>query len=153
MRLGLAKFTRVQHITYDELVALQSYFYRTFYFHLLHIHHTFFQLPKKLDKKPHKYKKKYCATTPSPPNFFSWLSSYCHACSHQIRHVESYYHYNDVIMRAMASQITSLTIVYSTVYSGADQRKHQGSASLVFARGIHRWPVSSLEISHAWMWI
>ena len=29
----------------------------------------------------------------------------------------------------MASQMTSLTIVYSTVYSGADQRKHQSSTS------------------------
>ena len=46
-------------------------------------------------------------------------------------------HYSDVIMGAMASQITSLTIVYSTVYS-ADQRKHQSSASLAFVRGIHR---------------
>ena len=52
-------------------------------------------------------------------------------------------HYNDVIMGAMASQITSLTIVYSTVYSGADQRKYQSSASLAFVRGIHRWPVKS----------
>ena len=52
-------------------------------------------------------------------------------------------HYNDVIMSAMASQITSLTIVYSTVHSGADQRKHQSSASLAFVRGIHRWPVNS----------
>ena len=52
-------------------------------------------------------------------------------------------HYNDVMMSAMASQLTSLTIVYSTVYSGADQRKHQSSASLAFVRGIHRWPVSS----------
>ena len=50
--------------------------------------------------------------------------------------------YNDVIMSPMASQITSLTIVYSTVYSGADQKKHQSSASLVFMRGIHRWPVN-----------
>ena len=41
-------------------------------------------------------------------------------------------------MGAFASQITSLTIVYSTVYSGADQRKHQSSASLAFVRGIHR---------------
>ena len=41
-------------------------------------------------------------------------------------------HYNDVIMSAMASQITSLTIVYSNVYSDADQRKHQSSASLAF---------------------
>ena len=46
-------------------------------------------------------------------------------------------------MSPMASQITSLTIVYSTVYSGADQRKHQSSASLAFVRGIHRWPVNS----------
>ena len=52
-------------------------------------------------------------------------------------------HYNDVIMGAMASQITSLTIVYSTVYSVADQRKYQSSASLAFVRGIHRWPVNS----------
>ena len=52
-------------------------------------------------------------------------------------------HYNDVIMCAMASHITSITIVYSSVYSGADQRKHQGSASLGFVRGIHRWPVNS----------
>ena len=41
-------------------------------------------------------------------------------------------------MSAIASQITSLTIVYSTVYSGADQRKHQSSASLAFVWGIHR---------------
>ena len=52
-------------------------------------------------------------------------------------------HYNDVIMGAMASQITSLTIVYSTVYWGVDQRKHQSSASLALVWGIHRWPVNS----------
>ena len=46
-------------------------------------------------------------------------------------------------MGAMASQITSLTIVYSTVYSGADQRKYQSSASLAFVWGIHRSPVNS----------
>ena len=59
-----------------------------------------------------------------------------------------YKHYNDVIMDVMVSQITSLTIVYSTVYSGADQRKHQSSASLVFVWGIHRWPVNS---PHKWL--
>ena len=48
-------------------------------------------------------------------------------------------HCNDVIMGAMASQIASLTIVSAIVYSGADQRKHQSSASLSFVRGIHRW--------------
>ena len=50
----------------------------------------------------------------------------------------------------IASQITSLAIVYSTIYSGADQRKHQSSASpasLAFVRGIHRGPVNS---PHKW---
>ena len=56
-------------------------------------------------------------------------------------------HYSDVIMGTMASQITILTIVYSTIYSGADQRKHHSSASLAFVRGIHRWPVNS---RHKW---
>ena len=50
-------------------------------------------------------------------------------------------------MSAIASKITSLTIVYSAVYSGADQIKHQRSASLAFVRGIHRWPVNS---PHKW---
>ena len=57
------------------------------------------------------------------------------------------HHYGDIIMGAIASQITSLTIVYSTVYSDADQRKHQSSASLAFVRGIHRGPVNS---PHKW---
>ena len=52
-------------------------------------------------------------------------------------------HYSDVIMSAMASQITSLTIVYSTIYSGGDQRKYPSSVSLAFVRGIHRCPVNS----------
>ena len=47
-------------------------------------------------------------------------------------------HYNDVIMSAMASQITNLSIVCSTVGPGADQRMHQSSASLAFVRGIYR---------------
>ena len=55
--------------------------------------------------------------------------------------------YCDVIMGVLASQITSLTIVYSTVYSDADQRKHQSSASLAFVWGIHRGPVNS---PHKW---
>ena len=56
-------------------------------------------------------------------------------------------HYGDVIMGEIASQITSSAIVYSTVYSDADQRKHQSSASLAFVREIHRGPVNSL---HKW---
>ena len=57
------------------------------------------------------------------------------------------FHYNDVIMGTIASQIINLTIVYSTVYSDADQRKHQSSASLAFLRGFHRGPVNS---PHKW---
>ena len=53
----------------------------------------------------------------------------------------------DVIMGTMASQITSLTIVYPTVYAGADQRKHESSASLAIVQGIYRWPVNS---PHKW---
>ena len=69
-----------------------------------------------------------------PPHFYftsrnSIDTNHCHCC--------------DVIMGTMASQTTSLTIVYSTVYSGADQRKRQSSASLAFVRGIHRLPVNS----------
>ena len=56
-------------------------------------------------------------------------------------------HYNDAIMGAVASQITSLTIVYSTENSDADQRKHQSSVSLDFVRVIHRRPVNS---PHKW---
>ena len=66
--------------------------------------------------------------------YTAWLSNHIHI---------NLWHYNDVIMRAIAFQITSLTIVYSTVYSDVDQRKHQRSASLVFVRGIHRLPLNS----------
>ena len=56
-------------------------------------------------------------------------------------------HYDDVIMTTLASQITSLTVVYSIVYSGVNQRKHQSSASLAFVREIHRGPVN---FPHKW---
>ena len=59
----------------------------------------------------------------------------------------SEFHYNDVIMGTTVSQITSLTIVFSTVYSDTNQRKHQSSASLAFVRGIHWGPVNS---PHKW---
>ena len=59
-------------------------------------------------------------------------------------------HYNDVIMGTVVSQNTSLAIVYSTVYSGAAQRKHESSASLAIVREFTRdqwippqkWPVT-----------
>ena len=86
----------------------------------------------------------------------NWHHWYFHPCnSLQWRHMsmnvsyfsDCFFHYDDVVMGAMASQITSLTIVYSTVYSDADQSKHQSSASLAFVRGIHRGPVNS---THKW---
>ena len=67
-------------------------------------------------------------------NLPSW--SYCH------EFWWLWHYYNDVIMGAIASQITSLTIVYPVVYSDADQRKHQSSASLAYV-WIHRGPVNS----------
>ena len=50
------------------------------------------------------------------------------------------HHYRDIIMGAMAFQITSLAVVYSTIYSGADQRKHKSSASPV--NYPHKGPVT-----------
>ena len=44
------------------------------------------------------------------------------------------HHYDDVIMTMLASQITSLPVVCSIVYSDVNQRKHQSSASLAFVR-------------------
>ena len=75
------------------------------------------------------------------------IIQYRYICKHTIiyqnrfwhRSIMTFYrHYIDVIMTMMASQITSLTVVYSIGYSDADQRKHQSSASLGFVRGIHR---------------
>ena len=73
----------------------------------------------------------------------------CYLChiSQSVWPMAPFTHYGDVIMGAIASQITSLTIVYSAVYSDADQRKHQSSALLAFVRGIHRGPLNS---PHKW---
>ena len=65
---------------------------------------------------------------------FSWL--WLHYLS---MNENSMRHYNDVLMSATVSQLTNLANVYSTVYSGDDQRKRQSSASLAFVR----WPVHS----------
>ena len=84
-----------------------------------------------------KYVFKFKCTSPWDPwvkaTYFSLLS---------VAHFPLFWsldkHFIDVIMTTMASQITSLMVVHSIVYSGADQRKHQSSASLAFVRGIHR---------------
>ena len=73
-------------------------------------------------------------------NIFTWLQVM------SALHPDST-HYSAVILSTIASLITSLTIVYSTVYSDADQRRHQSPVSLAFVWGIHRRPVDS---PHKW---
>ena len=73
------------------------------------------------------------STQPSAYILNFWIMSCCH--------------YSDIKMGAMASQITSFTIVYSAVYSRTYERKHQISASLAFVREIPRGPVNS---PHKW---
>ena len=46
-------------------------------------------------------------------------------------------------MSTIASQITSVVTVYSTIYLGVDQRKQHSSESQAFVRGIHRWQMNS----------
>ena len=60
--------------------------------------------------------------------FFVWLCVIRLQLANRLANI----HYKDVIMGAMSFEISSLTAVYSTVYSGAGQRKHQSSASLAF---------------------
>ena len=77
-----------------------------------------------------------------------WHQSWHHLKPCYLQKVsQKFKHICDVIMGTMASQITSLTIVHSTIHSGADQSKHQSSASLAFVLGIPRWPVNS---PHKW---
>ena len=59
-----------------------------------------------------------------------------------VMHAQSI-HYDGIIMSTVAYLITGVSIICSTVCSGADQRKHQSSTSLVCVRGIHRWPLDS----------
>ena len=74
----------------------------------------------------------------APPAFrWSWWQGHPHKMSTLHDNLTNI-HYCDAIMGRVASQITSLTIVYTTVYSDADQSKHQSSASLAFVWGIHR---------------
>ena len=77
----------------------------------------------------------------SMPHLQTWFSQTVVAI--KVFHITLWTHYSDVIMSAMASQITSISIVYWTVCSGADQRTHQSSASLAFLREIHRWVINS----------
>ena len=93
----------------------------------------------------------WCTTRTISPSINLSVNSTKHNIAHcqamSAAYGEMINHYDDVTMSRIASLITSLTIVYSTVYSGADQRKHQSPASLAFVRGIHRGPVNS---PHKW---
>ena len=81
-----------------------------------------------------------------------WLTSRHHCESEEYMQVKfPRTHYSDVIMSVVASQITGVSVVYSAVCSGADQRKHQSSTSLTFVRGIPRPKVSNTETS-SWIW-
>ena len=59
-------------------------------------------------------------------------------------------HYSDVIMSAIASQITGVSIVCPTVCSGADQRRYQSSVSLTFATGFSSQRTSNAENVSIW---
>ena len=76
-----------------------------------------------------------------------WCHSKSLTCSSENFMQSNIKYYGDVIMSSMTSQITSLMIDCSKVYSAADQKKHQSSASLAFVWGVHQWPVNSL---HKW---
>ena len=120
-----------------------------------------------INMSPNQYRESHCGDkTILPPSYLHngisytgkmtplyWIRALAgkmariHQDGMNLRDETNMAHYGDVIMGAIASQITSLTVVYSTVYSDADQRKHQSSASLAFVREIHRGPVNS---PHKW---
>ena len=81
---------------------------------------------------------------------FCWSLTITPSPVHRMNCSQMYlYYYNDIIISPMASQITGVLIIYSTVCAGEDQRKHQSSAPLASVRKIHRWPVNSLPAHRA----
>ena len=102
----------------------------------------------------HSLEVNFIRNTPDIHLWYEFYNYYIRALSPSSQWVNllllsTYYtcHYSDIFMSMISSQITNLTIVYSTVYSDADQRKHQSSPSLAFVWGIHRGPVNS---PHKW---
>ena len=97
--------------------------------------------------KPYFFRCSVSATRVRPAYPLSKLPDILHHCSAwpsiHCAVWQTNIHYGDVITSVVASEITSISVVCSAVCSGADQRKHQSSASLAFVRGIHRWPVNS----------
>ena len=74
---------------------------------------------------------------------FALLDQWCNNVWCEIASAEHFLHCSDIIMSAMASPISGVSVVYSTVCSGADQMKYQYFASLAFVRVIHKSPVNS----------
>ena len=98
----------------------------------------------KFRDKLYKEMRSLNTNSPSYATIKQNLTVYNQLLKKSIREAKTIYYNNefnqndDVIMGAKTSQITNLTIVYSTTYSDADQSKHQSSASLAFVWGIHR---------------
>ena len=82
-----------------------------------------------------------------PPFQLRWSGEYNYQKSnYEAKNADgtiSSHHYGDIIMNVMVSQITNVSIAYSTVSSDKDQGTHQSFASLAFVRGIHWWLVNS----------
>ena len=98
-----------------------------------------FTLVTKWRNSPEWHICNICQTRDDFYSIFTCLMWFLIHVNLKINHI----HYNDVIMSTMASLITSVSIVYPTLYSAADQRKYQSSVLLAFVRGIHRRPVNS----------
>ena len=92
----------------------------------------------KLIKSPWKFNQSLVAKPENQESIVSLCLCFSVGLDWSCTHSNPQPHHCDVIMSTIASQITSLPIVYSTVYSGTDQRKHQSSASLAFVWGNHR---------------
>ena len=116
----------------------------------IHVKQPFIpKIPMSNILNPHNFCKNISAAllVLKVPLLINWRNRYwSNRClimqNRNIRDIKQQYdapfHYCDAIMGTIVSEITSLTIVYKTVYSDADQSKHQSSASLAFVWGIHR---------------
>ena len=106
------------------------------------------RLAKETVQTLYLYFREVCQCCKSSPAYLQWsMSVKRKQIPVSMQEKTIFQHNGNVIMSTMAYQITSLSIVCSTVCSGADHRNHHSSVSLAFVRGIHRWPVNS---SHKW---
>ena len=143
-------------LTYHQMCVLIAISQEVLMILIHNIGYTFemdpsYQSQNALDKYPtmHHYVTEMCRTCTEWCNMGYLSIGYYYHTSHgpmsELTLGQTYgaSHHDDVIMRAIASLITDVSIVYATVRSGADQRKNQSSSSRAFVRGIHRWTVNS----------